>query len=300
MRARRHFSTRKKEPFPAKLILSIAGVLGVVLLGLLVWGIHTTSVRISDVSVQGAKTISKETISSMVEDMLAGAYAFVIPRNSTFFYPKETIEDTLYETFPHIKEVDIARDGFSGLSVAIAEYEGYALWCGEWYDGTYDSTEQCYFVDGDGYIFKKAEDTETEGFVKYYGSLPESRNPIRQYVHLQNDFKELRNFLELLDTVAFEPVALFWNPDEDYIVYLQQGGELRISMFDDLTKVFESLQAVFVSDAFKAGVASGEPLQYIDLRFQDRVLFKFGTPVVAEVMEEEAATIEDGSEVIEE
>lgn len=274
-----------REHAHTKLIVWGSVFLLCALVGLGVWGMHSSKVRIVDITVRGTEALDPEKIKTIAEETLEGKYLWIIPKNNTLVYPKDTMITNVIEAFSRIKDIEVARDGFRGISIGVAEYTPESVWCGDWYMGERDPTEQCYFVDEFGYIFGLAPDISGTAYFKYYGELPEPGHPVGQYMQFSNSFKELKTFLDLLDTITLEPVVVYWNVDEDYVVYLKKGGELRIAMEDDLTEVFDNLQLILKSDEFKKDYENPlKQLEYIDMRFGDRVLFRF---MDIEVSEEE-------------
>ncbi|MEK7145371.1 MAG: hypothetical protein AAB808_01350 [Patescibacteria group bacterium] len=70
------------------------------------------------------------------------------------------------------------------------------------------------------------------------------------------------------------PASLIAGVDE-YQIYLKNGGRLIISIADDLSKVLENLETILRSDNLKKALARGGVIDYIDLRYGNKVFYKF-------------------------
>ncbi|MEK7176606.1 MAG: hypothetical protein AAB704_02205, partial [Patescibacteria group bacterium] len=58
-------------------------------------------------------------------------------------------------------------------------------------------------------------------------------------------------------------------------IYLKNGGRLIISIADDLSKVLENLETILRSDNLKKALARGGVIDYIDLRYGNKIFYKF-------------------------
>ena len=107
--------------------MRIAGVIFFCLvLAATLYGLGRPAVRISRVVVYGAD----QSLASIATSAMQGNYLGVIPRDSTFFFPADSIRARIIEQHPDIAAVSIFRNGLMGLSIRIDYRAPIALWCG--------------------------------------------------------------------------------------------------------------------------------------------------------------------------
>lgn len=90
-------------------------------------------------------------VSALVEDTLDGRTQYVLPKDSIFFFPEEEVEQALLRAYPRIKEVQIRRDGFTGISVETLNRESAFLWCGT----PEETLPSCFETDETGVVYKE-------------------------------------------------------------------------------------------------------------------------------------------------
>ena len=166
------------------------------------------------------------------------------------------------------------------------ERDAKYTWCGVVLPQTDNQT--CYFMDENGYIFDVAPYFSGEVYFKFYGEtdLPaqtgvNSASPMGSYFSKQN-FQQLISFKDVLVGLGLKPVALYTTSDGDIDIFLSGGatlttGPMIILRADaDLQNEAENLEAALTTEPLQSKFKNNyTSLQYIDLRFGNKVYDKF-------------------------
>lgn len=239
--------------------------------------------NISKVEVEGNKVIDTSAVQSIVQDQIAGKYLWLFPKTNVLSYPKGKIKSALQSNFSRLSNIEVSIQDRKILKVSVSEREAKYLWCGVMpLSGVGHPTEACYFLDDEGYIFDEAPYFSGEVYFKFYGSPDgEAENPTGSYFSPQN-FKQLILFTDVVASMGINPVMISVLPDGDIEMFLARSGsntlgpKIIFKSDADLKNVAENLQAALATDPLMSGFKNKYSLlQYIDLRFGNKVYFKF-------------------------
>ncbi|MFA6257425.1 MAG: hypothetical protein WC671_00220 [Candidatus Paceibacterota bacterium] len=262
---------RRQRVFLNKIFIFLLGVLVIFLL--LAFLSRLQSVNISKVEILGNKVLDTETLNNAIQEQIAGKYLWIFPKTNIFLYPKNNIEKELLNEFKRIKDISLAPKNNRTLEVSLAEREAKYTWCGV--VPVSGAEEQCYFVDENGYVFDEAPYFSGNVYFKFYGAQSES------YFSKQN-FKQLIIFKDTLIGFGLKPVALYATNDGDIEIFLLGGNPLTVApkiilrADADFQNVAENLQAALDTEPLKSKFKNKySTLQYIDLRFGNKVYDKF-------------------------
>lgn len=245
-------------------LISSLATLGLVLVVGALFGIQHPSVRIAEVAVVGVERAPSDLIQKSVSDALVGSYFFIIPKNSIFFFPKNSIEKTLRDLFHTIKEVSIVRSSFHTITVKVEERAPVALWCGS----ESADAENCFLMDSSGYVFMKDQNPPTD-LIRFVGGGVSK--PLGD-VFLEGEFESLRTYVDDV-TVATDrtPYAVSVDTYGDVRVIFTEGGELRFTSRNASSALLDNIASVFASRRFE----TDEVLEYADFRFGNKIYVKF-------------------------
>jgi hypothetical protein len=285
---------REREPLKAQrrrarrrmtLILSILFVLLVAVIFAALW---SPLFRIQHVVAGGPDSTGVE---AMVLPSLSGSYEYVLPRNSIFFFPQDSLRAEILAQFPDISAVEISRSSFDTITINSIPRESAFLWCGTTYvpsgtaatpivpiSATSTSTPSittpvqspCYDADSQGDIF--ALDTNSDsGTLRVYDSLASTTEPVvsplGQHVAEANMIPNALNFVKEIKSLDVPVVALVIRSDEADL-YAQSGTRITYVLGTEETST-ELAVSAFPSLNLNDG-----SLQYVDLRFAGKVYFK--------------------------
>lgn len=240
---------------------------------LLVGVMYLPFLQIRDVKVAGAPEEDSSLVVRTVEAVLDGSYAFVIPKKFIFFYPRSAITASVGEAFPAFSSVKPSLSLFSGLSVQVTQRKPMSLWCG---DVVPDSQAAytpgaCYYMDETGFIYEQAPVPPPSIFVWFYGAIHQSK-PIGATFLSADTLVRFTKLEQALKTAGVPVRAILVIDDQDAELYLERGEKVIIAYADDPGDVSDRL--VSVLDAAPLQKIDPRQLDYIDLRFGDKVYYK--------------------------
>jgi hypothetical protein len=252
-------------------------IIGIVLLSGLTYFSRSSKFRIEDIQVTGNKIVESDAIKNIILNDLAGYYLWLFPKSNFLIYPQDKIAADLASNFKRLDDIKIDAKGSTKLEVSLNEREGKYLWCGE---DISDKADDCYFMDQSGYLFDKAPFFSGNVYFKFFGNLDgQSENKTGEYF-MPGNFGSILAFKSTLANIGVKPAALLTKPDGDMEFYLSSslkaGPKIALRKDADLEKVSENLQAALDTEPlttdFKKKFSN---LEYIDLRFGNKVYYKF-------------------------
>lgn len=257
--------------------LTVAVLFAVVLVVITAWLLRLERLMVSDVVTHGNDIVSTEDIKKIALEDISGTYFLVVPKKSVFFYPALRIKQDILNTFPRIDNVETDITDNTKLRIDVTERKPFALWCGETYVDTNEDLGNCYFIDEGSFIFATAPDFTGNVFFKYFGPLaetsPDSIAPIGGTFMVTTEFQGLQLFLEGFKGFGYDPVSLARRDERDFELELADGAKIIFGGDQSLNILLDNLQSVVDSEAFQA--SASKKLEYIDLRFGNRVYYKF-------------------------
>ncbi|MEK7572346.1 MAG: FtsQ-type POTRA domain-containing protein [Patescibacteria group bacterium] len=236
--------------------------------------------NIDKINVSGNKVIETKDIKEIANKELVGNYLWLFPKTNFLIYPQNKIKTELMSKFKRIKNVFVNDINIKTLEIYVSEYEGKYLYCGE-ITPQLDSRSQqkCYFMDSNGYIFDEAPFFSGDIYFKFYGLAKE--NNIGNYFN-PNVFTKLIQFKESLIKMDLKPLSIWVNNENEIYVNLSTLGLASINpsiifkLDSDYEKIAENLQAAITTEPLKGKLKNNyASLHYIDLRFGNKVYYKF-------------------------
>lgn len=251
-------------------MFSVCLLLGAGFAGGLGFVSHMEWLAIKDISVSGAEQLSANALTAAVQSGLADNRWWVFAKQNIFIYPGSEIKERLSSEFPRIKDVELKRPSLlaQAVVVTVEERKPYATWCGE---------EGCFFLDENGFIFAESSGTQTpsSSYVFRRGLLPETG--IIGQTFLRGRLADIVHFLELLKAVGYRPQGISVENENDFSVPLADAFTLRVLFDADGEETIHDLKLALEADSVRDSVAE---LEYVDMRFGNRVYYKFrGEPV---------------------
>jgi len=250
----------------------IKTVVGTLALAGIVWSLGLASyherLAIRDIAIEGESAISERTLKTAIDAVLYDGSRPLFSKTNMFLYPRRTLIQSLKEEFPRIDTVSVARPSLlaQAVVVSVTERQPRHTWC--------DKDERCFVLDESGFIFDNLQG-DTIGYV-FRGGLVPNESPIGQ-TFLRSSIGEVLELLHTLNTSGYAPRGVIVESDTDMSVSLAEGFGLKVSFGLDPSAVVRNLKLVLDSGTLKGKI--GE-LEYVDLRFGNRVYYKFdGQPL---------------------
>lgn len=268
IREKRERLLRKSSTYAVVLILFVV---------LLILVSRLEQFAINEVQVEGNYVINAESVKKIAQAELEGKYFGLFPRSNVIIFPSKSIGASVASIFKRIENIDVSFDGWHSIKVSIEERKPSGVWCGGSFEEGNGESKDCFFLDEDGYIFSESPHFSGNLFFRYYGGNENISGISSRYLD-EDTFKERAFFIQSLHGIGLNPIAYEWGANGDSKIFVIPNRESSIDttiLFnnsDDLSRIFENLILVLEDDIFeKNGVTT---LEYIDLRFGNKVYFK--------------------------
>lgn len=230
--------------------------------------------------VEGASHVAAEDIAKYALGAIrSDAWHFLSPSN-IFLYEPARVAANVVAHFPRIKEARISRPSLlaTDVHIKIEERQPFALWCERGRPDTAlasSTPENCYVLDDSGFIFALGGIETGEVPASTYvfeggvvGSVDE--NPIA-HSFAPSHMPGILAFLALLKESGFAPQGATVEGDNDFSVGLESGFYIKASYGASAEDLVKNLLLILESEQLKGTQAE---LEYIDLRFGNRVYYK--------------------------
>ncbi|MEK7662526.1 MAG: hypothetical protein AAB355_03505 [Patescibacteria group bacterium] len=239
--------------------------------------LRNENLLVDEVKISGNSSISSLEIQTLIEDNLLGDYFRILPKKSIFFYPRRGIEKSIKEKFPGVSQAAASWESLSSpraLGIHVSERSPAYIWCGNL---PAEENGGCFFTDNTGVVYDSVPEKEKSKFVVLYGSL--SGNVAKGAFLSEDDFLQLSSFIISASENGLLPVSLIKKIDGDAELLLAPGGKIIFSLSEiagDSDFAISNLESALESQSLKSAIKKNpEKLLYVDLRFGNKVFFKF-------------------------
>jgi len=272
---------RKRRIHTLRLVV-LYFILFLSLAGALAYFSFDERININEIIVTGTSIIDPSEVISRVQEQLSGKYYYTYSRSNSFIYPQKKIYNDLLVTFPRIKNLSIIREKFNILNINIEERSGSYLYCGSSIPELQSEIgENCYFINNDGYIFDEAPYFSGNVYFKFYVKINEEVDFLGQNILESDRFHQLMRFIDRITMLGLNSVSLVINEDGVHYLYLSHSPNettprIIFRIDNDLGYILNNLSTAMDKSEFASEVNSKySSLEYIDLRFKNKVLYKF-------------------------
>ena len=220
--------------------------------------------NVQSVVVSGTSRIAAPEIEVYAYNYMHQSNRVLFSSSNIFIYHPSRVRDALLAQFPAIKSARVGRSSplSTTVEIALEEREAYALWC--------KSVSRCFDMDKDGFVFAQSGGSHSSPYVFYGGISDASSAPIGSHF-AEGHFEGLLTFLESLAHEGFTPEGARVENERDMTIQLKNSFYLKASFGESAQDLVKNLQLVLASDTLKD--KHGQ-IEYIDLRFGDRVYYK--------------------------
>jgi cell division septal protein FtsQ len=261
------FHEKKERERKIRLALVVLAVTIVIVGPILI--LRIKALLISNIQISGNQVTASADIESIVANDLSGDYLWVIPKSSALLYPKSKIKNDILSAIPRISAVEVSLSNTHSLSIAVGERTPFALYCTQVAD--ISNPSDCYFLDSSGYIFSVAP-AFSGGVYMVYASDPALDTPLRQQFMPSQQFKNLSDFIGNLSHIPLAP-SIFVSKTDEYDLLLPSGTVVMWKPTQDLDTIYSNLSAFLTDPSLDKSTTSN--FLYIDLRFDDKVFYKY-------------------------
>jgi hypothetical protein len=283
---RRHRRRRALIALGVILLLLIAGI---------IYGLRQSAVRISHIQVfglpggeAGADALPagrQESLADIATRAMQGNYFGIIPRDSAFFFPAARIRADIASANPDIAAVSIFLNGLTSISIKANARVPIARWCGTTPDVIASSSPSlnCYFFDANGFVYATTSVDSTHSTSSGQAGSPQAAQPVNPFIVYgplastgetigstlpnANKLPSAFDFARQLVTFGSPVSSVVFRADE-VDDYLASGTRITYVLGDE-----QNAFTALVSARAYLKVADGS-LEYVDLRFAGETYFK--------------------------
>ena len=237
---------------------------------------HLKELSIDRVSIRGTMTVSRTEIFNLVAPHLEGSYLRLFSKRNVLLVRTHEIEKELETLYPRFEKVNVSRRGFDVLVVNVRERDPFGIWC--------DDSNDCYFLDRTGFVYAPAP-TFVSGttFVRYGGGMTSSSTPAGSRFVFEEEFKTLNTLFDDLEEknlhtsradLKDKSLELLVRPDITSGIGEVATFSLFLTASSTYTQALSDLSVILESPDFKLDVPDLAFLDYIDLRYGNKVFYK--------------------------
>jgi hypothetical protein len=239
-------------------------------------------IRINNIEVNGTHIIDSADVIQNINNHISGRYIYMFDRNNAFIYPKSSIEKDLKDKFPRIESLSVSLRGFHTIVVDIGERTGAYLYCGANIpEVSNEAGDNCYFINTSGEVFDKAPYFSGNVYFKFYIPIEGMEDPLNKIIMSKETFQKVISFVDGLESLGLHAVSVVMSDPTQYAFYLDRKGNtsspvIYFNKENNLDTIFANLASAMNKQEFKDEIMSKyDTLLYIDLRFNNKVLYKF-------------------------
>ena len=238
-------------------------------------------ITINKINITGTRIINASDVEKRVEGLISGKYIYLFAKKNILIYPRSRVYQSLLKDFPRISSLSIRREKWNTLNIDITERAGSYLYCGSAVPEVESEVgENCYFINNDGYIFDKAPYFSGNVYFKYYIKIDDISDPLGKQMLSPSNFHQLVRFVDGINSLGFHPIYMVVNANNSFL-YLDHGvistsPQIIFNNDNNLQDILTNLSLSMAKPEFANEIHSKyDTLLYIDLRFKNKVLYKF-------------------------
>lgn len=224
---------------------------------------------VTDVLLTGSAAVREDMVEEIAQETLNGNYLLVLPKSNVLLHTllsRNNLREDLLDQILRISSAKFRLVDAKTLEISIEERKPHALYCEPVSIGT---DGKCSFVDEKGFVFATAPSFSRGVFFIYTG-LPISG---------AEKFVLLESFIEKLDTLGIESDSLDVSNASGhrtkYALFLVDGGEIWWNDNQDWNLAYSNLETFLLSDIVAKDPNFLSKINYIDLRTDNKVFYKF-------------------------
>lgn len=212
--------------------------------------------EISTISVDQLSTVSEESITRIVDQVLSGRRWKIIPARVIFVVPLEGLKTAILEELPQVQAATLRREFPRGLRITVEERDPVAIWKTESaaYEIDINATITGYRSLLDSYDLPVIE-SELNALYRTHDTIGGAQSIVRAYLSLRERFT-LETSIDVTRWYTPSPLS------SRIIAVTSEGWEARMDSERDCSTQLETLMAVLNERVDEARRAE---LEYIDV-----------------------------------
>ena len=259
---------KARRPFPKRMAFVFLALAALAALGGGLWYVaNLPYFRVDRVEISGTSVLPAAEIERAILDSISGTVGSIFPRDNFFFISGEALEHTLKRQFPAIRAVNVDKHFSHRLAVAVEERTLWGVYCVA--QGT-ESAGPCVYLDTSGTAYEELSQFEGWLLPVIYGGLPAAVGTQTVPQATLQFFEAARDALTPLDGILISATISSSTPT-DVRLGLAEGWTLVVSTSRPVPEWLQALETILEKE-----IGAKRPqLEYVDLRFGNKVFFKF-------------------------
>jgi cell division septal protein FtsQ len=215
---------------------------------------------IKNIEISGLEKIGEGEIRKEIEDQMAESRFMIFKQENIFILDKNELLNRINSKY-NLVSLNVDRELPNILRVGVEEKQPVLIW---------KTKELFYEVDGLGSIIRETLPTDLNSELPVIYDENNAETTIRASVLSAKMIQFIINLKKMIDDRSDIKIAHFNALKNELKVKTQAGWEIYLSMNNDLEKQAEKLFLFLKNKKIEAG----NNLNYIDLRFEDRIYYK--------------------------
>lgn len=244
--------------------------------------------RVETITITGGYAIQEAWVKKAVEGALEGNVAYLLPRAQIFLVDAKNLTIELKKKFPLAEFIDVKKIYPRKLAIAIRERTFWGIFCNGLIDDisplphSASSTPaaqpvlpqaiSCAYIDKNGFAYEKAPSSSGTLIMKIRSDI--SDFSLSSQVVDSSLMQKVSLFADILLKTVSESATgfeFFSKVPSEFRVVTSRGYRIFVKKDDDFAKVAKTLKTVLDREIG----ARRARLSYIDMRFGNKVFYKF-------------------------
>jgi len=240
-------------------------LLGIIIIGLIYLLFYSTVFRVEEIEMQGLRDISFDELEQMIQEQQSKKRFFICPQTNLFCFSKKKLGERLNSKYS-LEIVVVKKRPFHKLKVYLQEHTSALTWI---------SGDKFYYIDLQGMLLSEVPFKDPNpNFPRIYD---ESSQIVRgDYAILST--QQIDFIIAILTKLPLRTgdieVNSFRLPNKnsnEIKVVTEKGWQIYFNTNLDVEKQMDKLVLIYEKKIKELGITN---LEYIDLRFGNRVFYK--------------------------
>lgn len=234
-----------------------------VIFGGFIWLTYQPSMLISEIVVEGERVVEEEDVRQIALANIEGSKWGIFPKKNFLFVPTDRITLDVSALSPRIGNVRVKRNNLQTLEITVEERKPHIMVCSL-------GMEKCFYADRAGFVFDEVPEGISRKLYTPYelqGSIKLASTPITKDRILSAE--TMRRFLKGGGIIA-ESIVVF---EDHFEIILPDGGRIIFDS-EDIEETMNNFSSILESEDLEEADFSLSSLEYIDLRYGDKVFWK--------------------------
>lgn len=231
-------------------------------LGFVVGLNYVPYLRLKNIEFSGIDILEKEKILAVLKNDFSGNTHWFFPKNSVFLTDEKKIAAKIADSFPEMDKIRVEKKYFSSnLLIAISKRFIFGLYC---------KKDECFFLDKSGVIFAPAPSMEGNAVLKFIDEREEDGEiELGAKPNIEN-FDNIFDFsVQISENQDFRITKLVIKSKDEIEIFTTQNWRLIIDNAIEPLKTKQNFEIALQN------IKKKETLDYIDLRFGNKIYYKF-------------------------